>query len=84
MVLVQARQTAPRPVGRIATLAPTLSTSLNGDGVFPLFLWRRRSILYLPRRNIDDELGELGGIAGTLFHFKSKSTSTRKQRQNWR
>ena len=28
--------------------------------VFPLFLWRRRSILDLPGRYIDHELGGLG------------------------
>jgi hypothetical protein len=33
---------------------------------FPLFLWRWGPILHLTRRNIDDELGELRGIAGTF------------------
>ncbi len=45
-----------------------LASHHNGVRVFPLFLWRRWPVLDLTRRNIDDHLGELGGIAGALFH----------------
>jgi hypothetical protein len=34
--------------------------------VFPLFFWRRWSVFDFAACNIDHELGELGGIAGTL------------------
>jgi hypothetical protein len=38
----------------------------NPAGAFPLFFWRRRPVLDLPTRDIDHELGELGGIAGAF------------------
>jgi hypothetical protein len=45
--------------------ATSLSARYSLDA-FSLFLWRWLAILNLTRRNIDDELGELGGIAGAF------------------
>jgi hypothetical protein len=39
-------------------------SSRDGLCAFALLLWRRRTILDIARRDIDDELGELSGIAG--------------------
>src|SRR5665213_3153263 len=41
----------------------TLLSQRHRCRVFPLFRRRRRPILYLTRRNIDDELGELVRVA---------------------
>jgi hypothetical protein len=71
--------------GHIVGPRPTaLLPHRDSRRVFALFLWRRWPVLHLTRRNIDDELGELGGIAGAHFHFKSKTTSPRLQHRNWR
>jgi hypothetical protein len=62
-----ARATAPSPTKsltvRFAAYDAAKTTSPHGGRVFPLFLRRRRSILDLTARNVDHELGELGGIA---------------------
>ena len=63
-----------------ATFKATSLSARYSLGAFSLFLWRRRSVLYLTRRNIDDELGELGGIAGTFFHFKYQFNTTTTQK----
>ena len=48
-------------------------SSRDGLCAFALLLWRRRTILDLARRDIDDELGELSGIAGTLRAAKCQN-----------
>ena len=35
--------------------------------IFPPFLWRRLPVLNVAARDVDHELGELGGIAGAVF-----------------
>jgi hypothetical protein len=50
--------------------------------VFPPLIRRRRPVLNLPSLDVDNQLTGLVGVAGAYFHFKSKATSTRHQRQN--
>ena len=38
----------------------------HSAGIFALLLCRELAVINLTRRNIDDELGELGGIAGAF------------------
>lgn len=50
----------------MSAFCSTKFSSLYSVRVFALFLWRRWPVLNLTRRNIDDELRELGGIAGAF------------------
>src|ERR1700746_889215 len=55
---------------RFCTSAPTnpppFPAISNGGRVFPLFLWRWLAVLDLAARYIDNELGGLAKVAGTL------------------
>jgi len=42
----------------------------NRSWVFALFFWRRLAILNLARRDIDNELGEPGRVAGAFDAFR--------------
>jgi hypothetical protein len=54
---------------RVSAAFRAISARFSGDrvrraAISAFFLGRRLAILYLPRRNVDDELGELGGLRG--------------------
>jgi hypothetical protein len=55
-------------------------SSRDGLCAFALLLWRRRTILDLARRDIDDELGELSGIAGGAACREVPEPDIRNQR----
>ncbi len=51
----------------LSALETAATTKADGRRVFSLFLWRRLPILNFTRCHIDDELGELGLVAGAFF-----------------
>ena len=64
-------QVFPNEIGKLGRHAlgasrPSLPSHRNGGRVLPLFIQRRFAVLDLSRRDIDDELGELGGVAGAF------------------